>query len=79
MILIGLGIYVLIEKKMVVAGKYTGHLYGFESPAYIIIAISLFMLAVFFSLALIQTELMKKICLWLFMLSLVTFGIGLFL
>ena len=54
----GAGIYILVQKKMIVAGKYAGHLYEFESPAHIIITISLFMLAAFFSLALIQTALM---------------------
>lgn len=77
--LVAAGIYVLIEKKMIVAGKFTGHLYDFESPANIIIAISLFMLAALFTLALIQTDFMRKVCRGLLISSLVLFGIGMFM
>ncbi len=79
LVLLAASAYVFLEKKMVVAGKYTGHLYEFQSPANIVISISLFLLAAFFFLALIQSELMKKICQWLLITSLIVFGIGFFM
>lgn len=80
LILVAVGIYVLIEKKMIVGGKYSaGSLHTLSFPADIIMAASFFMLAAFFSLVLIQTEAIKKICIWLFMSSLVTFGISIFI
>lgn len=77
-VLSAIGIYVWVEKKMIVSGKLTGHLYELHSPGHIIMAFSFFILAVFFILVLMKNEAVKKLCQWLLILALVMFAASLF-
>lgn len=59
-IIIGLGVYTLLEKKMIISGKYSGNLYSLGSLESIVIAISHFMLATFFILVLVDNKNINK-------------------
>jgi len=67
------GIYVLIEKKMLIAGKYSGNVYFLSDIESLFISMSLFMVASFFILILFENKYTKKISEWLLGLGIVLF------
>jgi len=67
------GVYALIEKKMIISGKYSGNLYFLGELESIFIAISLFMVASFFILILFENKYIKKIGEWFLGLGIVLF------
>ena len=73
-----IGIFTLIDGT-ILAGKYTGHIYQLEYPANIIVAASIFMLALFFVVILKPGERIKKLGEWLLIASFVVFTIGFFI
>lgn len=73
------GIYVIIEKKMIISGRLTGGLYKFDFTGSLLIALSFFMFSVFSVLVLFQEKkYIKQICEWLFIVAILSFVIGAF-
>lgn len=54
------GIYVLLEKKMIISGKYSGNLYHLGELESILISVSLFMVSSFFIIYLFENKCLKK-------------------
>jgi len=69
----GLGVYVLLEKKMLIAGKYSGNVYSLSDIESLYISISLFMVAAFFILILVDNKYAKKLSEWLLGLGIILF------
>lgn len=67
------GVYALIEKKIIIAGKYSGELYQLGSTESLLIAISEFMVAAFFVLILFERKLIKRVAEWLLGIGVVIF------
>ena len=61
LVLLLIGLYVLIERKLLVSGKLTGHVYQFDFAASVVIAISFFLEAVFALMVLHKGQRVKKI------------------
>ena len=78
-ILTAIGIYVLVEKKLTLIGRYSLHKYQFESPAYFIMASAFFLAALVFILGLFKSELIKKINQKLFTAAFLAFIVALFM
>ena len=78
-VVLAMGLFVLIEKKMIISGKLSGDLYKFDYPNNIIIAISFFLVSAFVMLVLIESKRMKKINQGLIIAALVLFFIGAFI
>lgn len=74
--LIAIGVYVLVEKKMIISGKYSGGLYELEYPANLLVAISAFLAAIFIMLTLVKRPYIKHICEGLFITALILFITG---
>jgi len=55
------GIYVLVERKLIIAGKYFGDLYHLGPLESVLIALSFFLLALFLLTLLSKTSTMKNI------------------
>ena len=72
-------LYVLLEKKVLIAGKLTGHVYQLEYPANIIVAFSLLLGAVFVMLVLVENPLIKKLNPFILLLTLILFVVGAFI
>jgi len=74
---IAAGIYVLIEKKMIISGILSGGLYEFDFIGSLLVALSFFLFSVFSMLVLFQEKkYIKKICEWLFIISMLSFVVG---
>lgn len=67
------GFYVLLEKKMIISGKYSGDLYHLSELESILISVSLFMTSSFFIIYLFDNKRMKKIGEWLLGLAIILF------
>ena len=67
------GIYALIEKKMIISGKYSGDLYRLSDIESILIALSFFMVAAFILLILSEKKAVKLTGQWLFGLGIILF------
>ena len=67
------GIYVLLEKKMIISGKYSGNLYHLGELESILISVSLFMVSSFFIIYLFENKRLKKIGEWILGLAIVLF------
>lgn len=76
LVVIAIGIYVLVEKKMIISGKYSGGLYEFEYPANLLVALSAFLVAIFIMLVLVKRSYIKQVCEGLFITALILFVIG---
>lgn len=74
-----LGLYVLIEKKMIISGKLTGDLYQFDYPGNVIIALSFFIVSAFMVVVLLKGKKTKKIAEWLLITALLLFVVGAFI
>ncbi len=71
------GIYVLIEKKMIISGIFSGGLYKLDLTGSLLIASSFFAFSVFSILVLFQDKkYFKKICEWLFIAAILSFVVG---
>jgi len=79
LILLSTGLYVLIEKRMIIAGKLTGDIYEFNYPNNIIIAVSFFLQAIFAITVLIKKKSFKKINEWVLISALILFVVGVFI
>jgi len=79
LILIGISIYVLLEKKLFIGGKLTGHIFEFNYPANIIMATSFFLEAIFSITTLIEGKLMKRANEMILISALILFVIGAFI
>ena len=77
--LLYLGLYVLKEKKVLIAGKLTGHMHKLDYPGYIFVAISFFTVAVFVVMVLIDGRHIKKICEWLLISAFILFVTGVYI
>lgn len=67
------GFYVLLEKKMIISGKYSGGLYHFGELESILISVSLFMVSSFFIIYLFENKRLKKIGEWILGLAIILF------
>jgi len=75
-----IGVYVLLEKKMITGSSLMpGGIKELESPAHIIIAISLFLFSALILLAFMEYKYKKIICEMTFFTALIFFIIGSFL
>lgn len=74
--IIAIGIYVLIEKKMIISGKYSGGLYELDYPANLLVAVSAFLVSIFIMLVLVKRPYIKRICEGLFVTALILFITG---
>lgn len=74
-----LGLYVLIEKKMIISGKQTGDLYQFDYPGNVIIALSFFIVSAFMVVVLLKGKKPRKIAEWLLITALLLFVVGAFI
>lgn len=67
------GIYVLLEKKMIISGKYSGNLYDLGGLESICISVSLFMVSSFFIIYLFENKRLKKMGEWILGLAIILF------
>jgi hypothetical protein len=65
LVILGNGVYVLIKKETIIAGKYTGHHYYLGDNESIVTAISLFLISACVILNLFQRKIYKQIAAWL--------------
>lgn len=72
-------IYVLVARKVLIAGKLTGHVYQLNYPANIIIAFSLLLSAIFVITVLINNPLIKKFNPFILLLAIILFIVGAFI
>jgi len=79
LVLFGLGLFVLIENKMIISGKLSGNLYKLDYPNNILIAVSFFIVSAFTMLVLREGERIKTISQWLIIAALILFLLGAFL
>lgn len=73
LLIAALAIYVFIEKKMLISGKYSGNVYFLSDMESLFISVSLFMVASFFILILFENKYTKKISEWLLGLGIILF------
>lgn len=71
-----MGLYVLIEKKMIIASKLTGGIYKYDYPGNIIVAISFLFISIFVMLVLIKDKKIKVVNEILVVLAMILFFIG---
>lgn len=79
LVVLAAGLYILFEKKMIISGKLTGHVYEFEYPGNVIIASSFFLVSLFLILVLRENKRVYKVSEWLLISALVLFIIGAFI
>ncbi len=70
------GGYVLIEKKLILAGKLTGNLYKYDYPGNIIVATSFLLISIFVMLVLFKSKRVKIINETLVVFAMILFFIG---
>jgi len=70
------GLYVLIEKKLIISGKFTGDLYKYDYPGNIIIATSFLFISIFVMLVLLKHKRVKIINETLIVLAMILFFLG---
>ena len=78
LVLLGLGVYVLIEQRIVISGKLTGSLYELGAAGSALIAVSFLLQSIFSLLILVERPRYKKISEWLLIVSLILFVVGAF-
>jgi len=80
LIILAMGIYVLIEKKMFIGGSLSpGKVYEFDFPANVITATSFLLVSVFIMLVLVKGKWIKRICEGLLIVALILFFAGAFM
>lgn len=75
-VILSLGLYVLIEKKMIVSGKLTGDLYEYEYPGNILVALSFLFVSAFVMLVLVKDKKIKRINEILILSAMILFFVG---
>jgi hypothetical protein len=75
-VILSLGLYVLIEKKMIVSGKLTGDLYEYEYPGNILVALSFLFVSAFVMLVLVKDKRIKRINEILILSAMILFFVG---
>lgn len=78
-ILFIVGIFLITDGGSFIAGKFTGNIYQLEYPANIIVAISIFILSLFFILILKKDKKYRKYSEWLLIGALIIFTVGFFI
>ena len=73
-----LGIYSYLERKVLIAGKLSGHLHNLNPPGHILIALSFFIVATFVVLVLFQGSYVKVICEWMIVSAIILFVLGVY-
>ena len=71
--------FVLLEKKVLISGKYSGNIYPLDYPANIIICFSLLLVSIFVMLVLVDKPRIKKYNPALLLCALILFVIGVFI
>jgi hypothetical protein len=67
------GVYVLLEKKLIVSGKYIGSLHHYNDLESILVASSHFLISIFILLYLSKNKVIKRGAEWLFIIAIVIF------
>ena len=73
---LSVGLYVLIEKKMIIAGKLTGSFYEYEYPGNIIVSLSFLFVSAFVMLVLVKDKRIKRVNEILVLTAMVLFFVG---
>lgn len=76
LVIFSLGLYVLIEKKMITLGKLTGNLYEYDYPGNIIVSLSFLFVSSFVMLVLFKDKRIKRINEVLVLSAMILFFIG---
>ena len=71
-----LGLYVLVEKKMLVAGMLVGDVHHYEYPGNILAAVSFFLVSVFFAMVLFENKKLKIAKELLIVAAMILFFVG---
>lgn len=67
------GVYALVERKLIISGKYTGGLHHFDQAESIMVAVSHFLVSIFILLFLSKNEKLKNMAQWLLLIAIVLF------
>ena len=67
------GIYALLEKKLIISGKYTGSLHHFNQAESILVAVSHFLVSTAILLFLSKNKKLKTMTQWLIVIAIVLF------
>lgn len=79
LISLAIGLYVLIEKKLLIGGRFSpGEVYEFSFFSSIIMAASFFLVSIFIMLTLANSKRIKKACEWILIVALILFFLGAF-
>ncbi|MCW8935352.1 MAG: hypothetical protein OQK98_11565 [Gammaproteobacteria bacterium] len=78
LVLLGLGVYVLVEQQIIISGKLTGSLYKLGATGSALVAVSFLFQSVFSLLVLVEKPRYKKISVWLLIVSLILFVVGVY-
>ena len=76
LVILSIGMYVLIEKKMIISGKLTGGFYEYEYPVNIIVAMSFLLISAFVMLVLIKDKRIKLVNEILVLFAMILFFVG---
>lgn len=76
LVILSIGMYVLIEKKMIISGKLTGGFYEYEYPGNIIVAMSFLLISAFVMLVLIKDKRIKLVNEILVLFAMILFFVG---
>ena len=76
LVILSLGLYVLIQKKMIISGKLTGNLYEYAYPGNIIVFISFLFISAFVMLVLVKDKRIKRVNEALVLLAMILFFVG---
>ena len=73
---LSIGLYVLIEKKMIISGMLTGNFYEYEYPGNIIVSLSFLFISVFVMLVLVKDKRIKRVNEVLVLTAMILFFVG---
>ena len=76
LVILSIGMYVLIEKKMIISGKLTGGFYEYEYPGNIIVGMSFLLISAFVMLVLIKDKRIKLVNEILVLFAMILFFVG---
>lgn len=76
LIIFSIGLYVLIEKKMIIAGKLAGDFYVYKYPGNIIVSLSFLFVSAFVMLVLINDAKVKRVNEFLVLSAMILFFVG---
>ena len=79
LIVAGMGVYTLAEKKMIISGKYTGNLYHLGDMESATIAVSFFLVSLSFLLSTFEKKKLNSIGRWMLGTGIVLFLFSAFL